>query len=62
MLRLRRRRSGTWQVWTLNGDGRWAPIGAPRFTLDDAARLARVLAAGREVAICPAGARPIASV
>lgn len=61
MLRLLRRRSGgSWQVWTINGDGRWHPIGAPRFTLDDAATLASVLnRTGRTVSVLPASARPI---
>jgi hypothetical protein len=52
----------TWQVWSRGGDGRWSPIGAPRATFHEAWLLARLLSAGREVAVVPSGSRPIASV
>jgi hypothetical protein len=59
---LRRRRRGAfdlWQVWQQGGDGKWTPIGAPRGTLHEAARLARLLEFGRTVAILPVHSRPI---
>jgi hypothetical protein len=61
MLRLLRgrRRDGYWQVWQVNGDGRWSTIGAPRTSFGEAAQLAQVLSHGRTVAVVPAGARPI---